>query len=41
MTPTLLPELHTPGNIRAETSYHQRVLKHADGMIAISDSAKN
>jgi glycosyltransferase involved in cell wall biosynthesis len=41
MTAKLMPEVHTAGNVAAEASYHDRVLRRADGMIAISESAKN
>jgi glycosyltransferase involved in cell wall biosynthesis len=41
MTALLMPEVHTPGNIQAERSFHDRVLKKADGLIAISESARN
>lgn len=41
MTALLLPEVHTPGNIQAEKSFHDRILRRADGVIAISQSAKD
>lgn len=41
MTAMLMPEVHTPGNVAAERSYAERVLKKADGLIAISESSKN
>lgn len=41
MTATLMPEVHTAGNVRAERSYAERVLKRADGLIAISESARD
>jgi glycosyltransferase involved in cell wall biosynthesis len=41
MTATIMPEVHTRGNVRAERSYAEQVLKRADGLIAISESAKN
>ncbi|MEJ7604739.1 MAG: glycosyltransferase family 1 protein [Bryobacteraceae bacterium] len=41
MTAMLMPQLHTSGNVRAETGFYERVLKRADGLIAISASAKN
>ena len=40
MTVHLFPQFHTKGNVRAETSYYDRVLRRADGLIAISQSAK-
>ena len=41
MTCVLMPELHTPANVQAETRHYDRVFKRADGLIAISHSAKN
>jgi len=41
MTAKLFPQFHTAGNVRAELSFHERVLKRADGLIAISQSAKD
>ncbi len=41
MTVKLFPQFHTKGNIDAETGYYERVLQKADGLIAISESAKN
>ena len=41
MTVKLFPQFHTAGNVRAETSFYERVLKRADGLIAISQSAKD
>lgn len=41
MTAALLPEVHTPANVRAELAFYDRVLKRADGLIAISESSKN
>jgi glycosyltransferase involved in cell wall biosynthesis len=40
MTAMLMPEVHTEGNVRAERSYAERVLKRADGLIAISEASK-
>ena len=40
MTARLFPQFHTPGNIRAEEGFYERVLKRADGLIAISESSK-
>ena len=40
MTGMLFPQFHTPANIRAEQGYYDRVLRNADGLIAISNSAK-
>jgi glycosyltransferase involved in cell wall biosynthesis len=41
MTTVLMPEVHTAGNVRAERNFHNRVLKRAGGVIAISESAKS
>jgi glycosyltransferase involved in cell wall biosynthesis len=41
MTVKLFPQFHTAGNIAAETSFYERVLKRADGIIAISENSKN
>ena len=41
MTAMMLPEFHTVGTVKAETQFYNRVLKRADGMIAISDASKN
>jgi glycosyltransferase involved in cell wall biosynthesis len=41
MTVMLFPQFHTPGNVRAEHSFYERVLKRADGLIAISQSSKD
>ena len=41
MTCLLMPQFHTPANVRAESEHYQRVFKRADGLIAISESAKD
>ena len=41
MTCMLMPHLHTAANVRAERQYSERVFKRADGLIAVSNSAKN
>jgi glycosyltransferase involved in cell wall biosynthesis len=41
MTCLLMPQLHTPANVRAESQHYERVFKRADGLIAISESAKD
>jgi glycosyltransferase involved in cell wall biosynthesis len=41
MTCLLMPQLHTPANVRAELQHYERVFRRADGLIAISQSAKN
>ncbi len=41
MTALIMPEVHTEGNIRAEKRFHENVARRADGLIAISQSAKD
>lgn len=41
MSAHIYPQFHTAGNVRAETSFYNRVLKRANGLIAISESSKN
>jgi glycosyltransferase involved in cell wall biosynthesis len=41
MTCLLMPQLHTAANVRAELQHYARVFKRADGLIAISQSAKD
>jgi glycosyltransferase involved in cell wall biosynthesis len=41
MTCMLMPEFHTAANVRAESRHFDRVFKRADGLIAISQSAKD
>jgi len=36
----LFPELHTPANVRAERVFTERILRRADGVIAISESTR-
>jgi alpha-1,3-rhamnosyl/mannosyltransferase len=40
MTAWSLPECHTPANIAADKSYAERVLKRANGLIAVSENTK-
>jgi alpha-1,3-rhamnosyl/mannosyltransferase len=40
MTGHLMPELHTPGNVRAEASFADRVLRRADRLIAVSENTR-
>ncbi len=40
MTCRLMPELHTPANIRADESLVQNVISLADGLIAISENSR-
>ena len=41
MTAMVMPEVHTSANVRAESNYAERVLRKADGLIAISESSRN
>jgi alpha-1,3-rhamnosyl/mannosyltransferase len=40
MTGHLMPELHTPGNVRAEASFADRVLRRAQRLIAVSENTR-
>ena len=40
MTCRLMPELHTPDNIRADESLVKNVISRADGLIAISENSR-
>ncbi|MCP5114421.1 MAG: glycosyltransferase family 4 protein [bacterium] len=40
MTCWLLPQLHTPANVRADRSFADRVLRRATGLIAVSESTR-
>jgi alpha-1,3-rhamnosyl/mannosyltransferase len=40
MTCWLMPELHTEANIRADLQFAERVVRHADRLIAISESTR-
>ena len=40
MTAWSLPACHTPANIAADNAYAERVLKRADGLIAVSENTK-
>lgn len=41
LTCLVMPQFHTPANVRAETRHFDRVFRHANGLIAISRSAKD
>jgi glycosyltransferase involved in cell wall biosynthesis len=41
MTCLLMPQFHTPANVRAETHHYERAFKRAHGLISISQSAKD
>ena len=40
LTCQLMPQFHTVANVEADRGYIQQVLRHADGLIAISESTK-
>ena len=40
MTGHLMPELHTPGNVRAEAGFAENVLRRADRLIAVSENTR-
>ena len=41
LTCWILPELHTPANVRADRSFAERVLRKAARLIAVSENTKN
>ena len=41
MTCMLMPQFHTPANVKAEMRHYDRVFRRANGLIAISQSAKD
>jgi glycosyltransferase involved in cell wall biosynthesis len=40
LTCWLMPELHTPGNVRADREFADRILRRADGLIAVSENTR-
>ena len=40
MTCWLMPELHTEANVRADRQFAERVMKHADRLIAVSENTR-
>jgi alpha-1,3-rhamnosyl/mannosyltransferase len=40
LTSRLLPELHTPANIQADEGFAEKVLKRANGLIAVSENTR-
>ena len=40
MTAMLMPELHTPGNVKADTAFSENVLRRATALIAVSESTR-
>ena len=41
MTCWLIPDMHTPANVSATKRYAERILRRADGLIAISESTRD
>jgi alpha-1,3-rhamnosyl/mannosyltransferase len=41
MTCWLVPEFHTPANVAASKHFADRVARHVDGLIAVSESTRN
>jgi glycosyltransferase involved in cell wall biosynthesis len=40
LTAFLMPELHTTGNVRADRVFAERILRRADGLIAVSENTR-
>jgi glycosyltransferase involved in cell wall biosynthesis len=40
LTCELMPELHTPGNILADREFAEKILRKADGLIAVSENTR-
>src|SRR5580698_2341626 len=40
LTCWLMPEVHTPGNVKADREFADRVLRRADGVIAVSENTR-
>lgn len=40
LTCWLMPEVHTPQNVRADRSYAENILRRADGLIAVSENTR-
>ena len=40
LTCRLMPQFHTEGNVRAEASFAEKIVKRADGLIAISENTR-
>jgi alpha-1,3-rhamnosyl/mannosyltransferase len=40
LTCWMMPELHTPGNVKADFQFAERILWHADGLIAVSENTR-
>jgi glycosyltransferase involved in cell wall biosynthesis len=40
LTCWLMPELHTPGNVKADREFADNILRRADGLIAVSENTR-
>jgi alpha-1,3-rhamnosyl/mannosyltransferase len=40
LTCWLMPEFHTPGNVKADREFGERILRKADGLIAVSENTR-
>jgi glycosyltransferase involved in cell wall biosynthesis len=40
LTCWLMPEVHTPGNVRADREFADKILRRADGLIAVSENTR-
>lgn len=40
LTALIMPEVHTPGNVRADRRFAERILRRADGLIAVSENTR-
>ncbi len=40
LTCWLMPELHTEANVRADSTFAENILRHADGLIAVSENTR-
>jgi glycosyltransferase involved in cell wall biosynthesis len=40
LTCRLMPQFHTEGNVRAEASFAEKIVKRADGLVAISENTR-
>src|SRR5580698_10307233 len=40
LTCWLMPEVHTPGNVKADRQFADNILRRADGLIAVSENTR-
>ena len=40
LTSWIMPEVHTPSTLRADRTFEERILKRADGLIAVSENTR-